>query len=75
MNYCLGSIIEAFTAMKNYSFFIDLGKLLVKYFNCGFKTGEMLVTKREGIITCIPKENRKKHVEKQATKNSFKHCI
>lgn len=66
--------LEALKVMKNnrspgtdgYSteffkfFWIDLGVFLVRSFNYGFNTGQLSVTQRQGIITCIPKEGKSK---------------
>ena len=45
-------------------FWKDLGAFLVRSINYGFHTGEMSVTQRRGIITCIPKENKPKRFVK-----------
>ena len=44
-----------------FDFFIDLGSLMVRSINHGFCKGEMSVTQRQGIITCIPKEGKHKN--------------
>ena len=41
-------------------FFKDLGTFLVRSVNCGFLKGEMSVTQKQGVITCIPKEGKDK---------------
>ena len=41
-------------------FFVDLGNFIVRSINCGFRKGEMSVTQRLGVITCIPKEFKDK---------------
>ena len=34
------------------------GKRWVRFVNYGFSKGKLSITQREGIITCIPKENK-----------------
>ena len=34
------------------------------YINCGYRKGELSITQKQGIITCIPKENKPKHLLK-----------
>ena len=41
-------------------FWKDLGAFVVRAINDGFKRGEMSITQRRGVITCIPKENKPK---------------
>ena len=45
-------------------FFRDIGHFLVRSINYGFKNKQMSVTQRQGIITCIPKEGKPKHILK-----------
>ena len=46
-------------------FFSDLGIFMIRSINYGFYRGQMSVTKRQWVITCIPKERK----EKQYLKN------
>ena len=39
-------------------FFRDLGHYLVRSINHGFVEGKLSITQRQGVITCIPKENK-----------------
>ena len=39
-------------------FWIDIGKFILRSINFGYQKGEMSVTQKEGIITCIPKEDK-----------------
>ena len=39
-------------------FFLDLGTFLVRSINTGFDKGEMSVTQRQGVSTCIPTEEK-----------------
>ena len=45
-------------------FWRDIGTFLVRSINYGFHKGEMSVTQRRGVITCIPKENKPKRLIK-----------
>ena len=38
----------------------DLYNFMVRSINCGFRKGEISVTHRQGVITCIPKEGKDK---------------
>jgi exonuclease III len=56
---------DGFT-VEFYKFFIrDIGDFLLRSINCSFDKGQMSVTQRQGIITCIPKEGK----ERQLLKN------
>ena len=39
-------------------FWNDIGEFVVRSLNDGFLKGEMSITQREGIITCLPKEDK-----------------
>ena len=39
-------------------FFIEIGTFLVRSINDGFKDEQLSVTQRQGVITCIPKEDK-----------------
>lgn len=43
-------------------FWQKLGHFVVRSLNYGFHNGELSITQREGIITCIPKENKPREV-------------
>ena len=45
-------------------FFRDIGYFLVRSINYGFHIGEMSVTQKQGVITCIPKEDKPKQLLK-----------
>ena len=51
---------DGFTAEFYKFFFIDIGDFLVRSLNYGFSIGQLSVTQRQGIITCIPKEDKPK---------------
>ena len=54
----LGS--DGFTTDFLKFFFLDVGKFLLRSINCSFDKGEISVTQRQGVITCIPKEGKDK---------------
>ena len=54
----LGS--DGFTTEFYMFFWKDIGHLLVRSINYGFRLGEMSITQKEGIITSIPKECKPK---------------
>ena len=39
-------------------FWRNLGHFIVRFLNYGYQIGELSVTQKEGIITCIPKDNK-----------------
>ena len=39
----------------------EIGHFVLRSINFGYKMGELSITRRQGIITCIPKENKPKH--------------
>lgn len=41
-------------------FWKQLGHFIVRSFNFGYEKGELSVTQKQGIITCIPKEGKSK---------------
>ena len=47
-------------ASQHKFFWKDIGHFLVRSINYGFRSGEMSITQKEGIITCIPKEDKPK---------------
>ena len=56
---------DGFTSEFFKFFWNDIGHFLVNSINFGFAKGELSVTQKEGIITCIPKGNK----DKQYLKN------
>jgi hypothetical protein len=41
-------------------FFVDIGVFLVRSANEGFQTGKLSVSQRQGVIVCIPKDEKPK---------------
>ena len=56
--------LDGFTTEFFKFFWKDLGAFLVRSINHGFCIGELSVTQRRGVITCIPKENKTKRLIK-----------
>ena len=52
--------LDGFTTEFFKFFWKNLSILLVRSINYGFQKGEMSITQRRGVITCIPKENKPK---------------
>jgi hypothetical protein len=51
---------DGYTAEFFKFFFKDVGVFLLRSINHGFEKGEMSVTQKQGVITCIPKEGKDK---------------
>ena len=51
---------DGFTVEFFKFFFINIGIFLLRSINEGYLNGELSVTQKQGIITCIPKENKEK---------------
>ena len=49
---------DSYTAEFCKFLFVDVGSFIVRSINCGLSKGEMSVTQRQGIITCIPKDEK-----------------
>ena len=52
---------DGFTSEFFKCFWKYLGTFIVRSINCGYTKGQMSITQRQGIITCIPKANKPKH--------------
>lgn len=56
--------LDGFT-MEFYKFFwLDLGHFLLKSINYAYNCGQLSVTQKQGIITCIPKPNKPRNILK-----------
>ena len=55
--------------------FKDVGMFLLHSVNYGFEKGEMSVTQKQGVITCIPKEGKVRDCWKLGTNYSAKHTL
>jgi hypothetical protein len=56
--------------MNNNKSWIDLKSFVVNSINFGSLLGELSVTQKQGIITCLPKDNKPRHFLKKNLKNS-----
>ena len=56
-------------------FWKKMGHFVVRCINYGFSKGELSITQREGIITCIPKENKPRHFVKNYRPISLLNCV
>ena len=52
-----------------------MGQFIVRSVNYGFSKGELSITQREGIITCIPKENKPGQFVKNYRPISLLNCV
>lgn len=52
--------ISGFTAEFFKTFWKQIGQFVLRSLNFGFIHGELSITQRQGLITCIPKENKAK---------------
>ena len=51
---------DGYTAEFFNLFWIDIGKFVLRSINFGYGKGQMSVTQRQGVITCIPKDCKPK---------------
>ena len=52
--------ITGFTAEFFKTFWRQLGQFVLRSLNLGYTNGELSISQRQGVITCIPKENKPK---------------
>ena len=38
-------------------FWADMGRFILKSLNYGYRNGSLSITQKQGVITCIPKQN------------------
>jgi len=55
---------DGFTAEFYKFFFSDLGHFLVRSLNYAYKCGELSITQKQGVITCLPKGNKPRELLK-----------
>ena len=53
-------------------FWLDLGNFILRSLNFGYNNGNLSVTQKQGIITCLPKQDKNSFFEKLAAYLSFK---
>ena len=56
--------ITGFTAEFVKDFWKQIEHFVLRSINCGYRKGELSITQNQGIITCIPKKNKPKHLLK-----------
>ena len=57
-------------------FWKQLGFFVLSSINYGYSTGQLSTTQKQGIITCIPKDNKpKNNLKKLETSYSFGYCL
>ena len=66
---------DGFSAEFFKMFWKKIGHFIVRSINFGFSKGELSVTQREGIITCIPKDNKPRQFIKNYRPISLLNCI
>ena len=60
---------DGFSADFFLIFWKKIGHFVVCYVNYGFSNGDLSITQREGIITCIPKDNKSRNFVKKLLTN------
>ena len=53
--------LDGFTAEFFKFFWIDIGVFVLRSLNMGYRTGNLSVTQKQGVITCLPKPNKNRH--------------
>ena len=66
---------DGFTAEFFKIFWKKIGHFVVRSINYVFSKGELSITQREGIITCIPKDNKPRHFVKNFRPISLLNCV
>ena len=56
-------------------FWKKMGQFIVRSVNYGFSKGELSITQRERMITCIPKENKPRQFVKHYIPVSLPNCV
>ena len=66
---------DGFSAEFFKMFWKNLDHFIVRSTNHGFVKGELSITQREGIITCIPKDNKPRHFITNYRPISLLNCV
>ena len=66
---------DGFTAECFKVFWGKLGHFILRSLNYGYMKGELSVTQKEGIITCIPKDNKPRHFITNYRPISLLNCV
>ena len=56
--------MDGFTVEFFLFFWIDLGFFVLRSINYGYQSGFLSITQKQGIITCLPKPNKSRHLLK-----------
>ena len=56
--------MDGFTVEFFQLFWIDLGFFVLRSINYGYQSGSLSITQKQGIITCLPKPNKSRHLLK-----------
>ena len=50
--------LDGFTVEFFKLFWLDLGNFILRSLNFGYNNGNLSVTQKQGIITCLPKQDK-----------------
>ena len=64
--------LDGFTVEFFKLFWLDLGNFILRSLNFGYNNGNLSVTQKQGIITCLPKQDKNRFFLKLAAYLSFK---
>ena len=53
--------LGGFTAEFYKFFWIDIGTFVLRSLNYAYRFGQLSVTQKQGVITCLPKPNKNRH--------------
>ena len=53
--------LDGFTAEFYKLFWIDIGTFVLRSLNYAYRFGQLSVTQKQGVITCLPKPNKNRH--------------
>ena len=53
--------LDGFTAEFYKFFWIDIGTFVLRSLNYAYRFGQLSVTQKQGVITCLPKPNKNRH--------------
>ena len=66
--------LDGFTVEFFKFFWIDIGVFVLRSINYGYRKSSLLVTPKQGIITCLPKPNKCRHNLKNLETNFSVKC-
>ena len=65
---------DGFTSEFYKVFWNKIGHFMVRSLNFGYNMGELSVTQKQGIISCIPKESKSKYFFEKSETNNIAQC-